>query len=110
MRELRKAGFTLCVGMFLFVLTGFGPKRGTTPSSGGETDAMMRHVAMLRSGKAQQKAAAAQKAGIFAEEIVSVNVPGAKGAVKSVVEDEHIRPETTLEKLAKLPSSAVSKT
>ena len=59
MRELRKAGFTLGVGMLVFVLTGFGPKRSTTASGGGETDAMMRHVAMLRSGKPQQKAAAA---------------------------------------------------
>jgi 3-oxoadipyl-CoA thiolase len=43
--------------------------------------------------RSQQKAAAARKAGIFAEEIV---------AVKAVCEDEHIRPDTTLEALAKL--------
>ena len=54
--------------------------------------------------RSQQKAAAAQKAGIFAEEIVPVNVPGPKGSVKAVTEDEHIRPDTTLEKLAKLPT------
>jgi len=59
MREVKKAGFALCVGIFLFILTGFGPKRGTTVSGGGDTDAFARHVAMLRSGKAQQKAAAA---------------------------------------------------
>jgi acetyl-CoA acetyltransferase family protein len=54
--------------------------------------------------RSQQKAAAAQKAGIFAEEIVPVNVPGTKGAVRSVADDEHIRPDTTLEKLTKLPA------
>ncbi len=52
----------------------------------------------------QQKAAAAQKAGVFAEEIEPVNVPGPKGSVKSVAEDEHPRADTTLEALAKLPT------
>ena len=54
--------------------------------------------------RSQQKAAAARKSGIFAEEIVAVDVPGPKGSVKVVSEDEHIRPDTTLEKLAKLPA------
>jgi 3-oxoadipyl-CoA thiolase len=52
----------------------------------------------------QQKAAAAQKAGIFVEEIVPVNVPGPKGTMKVVAEDEHLRPDTTIEGLAKLPA------
>jgi 3-oxoadipyl-CoA thiolase len=52
----------------------------------------------------QQKAASAQKAGILAEEIVPVQIPGPKGAVKTVSEDEHIRPDTTIEALAKLPT------
>jgi HEAT repeat protein len=59
MRELRKAGFVLLVGMVLFGLTGFGPKRSTTSSPGGESEAIARHIAMLRTGKPQQKAAAA---------------------------------------------------
>jgi len=54
--------------------------------------------------RSQLKAAAAQKAGIFAQEIVPVNIPGPKGSVKTVSEDEHIRPDTTLEALAKLPA------
>src|SRR3984893_13040945 len=54
--------------------------------------------------RSQQKAASAQKAGILAEEIVPVNIPGPKGTVKTVSEDEHIRPDTTLEALAKLPT------
>ena len=52
----------------------------------------------------QQKAAAAQKAGILAEEIVPVNIPGPKGTVKTASEDEHIRSGTTLEAIAKLPA------
>jgi acetyl-CoA acyltransferase len=50
----------------------------------------------------QQKAAAAQKAGVYAQEIVPVNVPDPKGAVKTVCQDEHPRPDTTLEALANL--------
>ena len=52
----------------------------------------------------QQKAAAAQRAGFFAEEIAPVNIPGPKGSVKTVCEDEHIRADTTLEGLARLPT------
>ena len=59
MPELRKAGFALFVGMVLIGLTGFGPRRGTTSSHGGESDAIARHIAVLKTGKAQQKAAAA---------------------------------------------------
>jgi acetyl-CoA acyltransferase len=54
--------------------------------------------------RSQLKAAAAQRAGILAEEIVPVHIPGPKGAVKTVYEDEHIRPDTTIEALAKLPT------
>jgi acetyl-CoA acetyltransferase family protein len=54
--------------------------------------------------RSQRRAAAAQKAGIFAEEIVPVHVPGPKGTVKVVSEDEHIRTDITIEALAKLPA------
>ena len=54
--------------------------------------------------RSQLKAAAARKAGIFSEEIVPVHIPGPKGAVKTVSEDEHLRPDTTIEALAKLPT------
>ncbi|MBK5007455.1 3-oxoadipyl-CoA thiolase [Pseudomonas sp. S32] len=51
--------------------------------------------------RSQQKAAAAQAAGFFAEEIVPVRIAGRKG--ETVVEqDEHLRPDTTLETLARL--------
>ncbi|MCG2621554.1 acetyl-CoA C-acetyltransferase [Arthrobacter sp. I2-34] len=49
-----------------------------------------------------QRAAAAQAAGILAEEIVPVKVPQRKGAVLEVADDEGIRPQTTVETLAPL--------
>jgi 3-oxoadipyl-CoA thiolase len=54
--------------------------------------------------RSQQRAAAAQKEGFFAEEIAPVCVPGPKGSVTTVAQDEHIRADTTLEGLAKLPT------
>jgi len=54
--------------------------------------------------RSHQRAAAAQKAGIFAEEIVPVEAPQPKGPPKTFSQDEHLRPETTLEALAKLPT------
>ncbi len=52
--------------------------------------------------RSQQKAAAARAAGRHAEEIVPVEVPQKKGAALVVREDEFLRPDTTLETLAKL--------
>ncbi|MCL6516331.1 thiolase family protein [Alicyclobacillus sp.] len=49
----------------------------------------------------QQKAARAKAEGVFAEEILPVTVRDRKGETV-VAEDEHPRPETTLEGLAKL--------
>jgi acetyl-CoA C-acetyltransferase len=49
-----------------------------------------------------QRAAAAQKNGVFAEEIVPVEIPQRKGDPILVTDDEQIRPETTVESLAKL--------
>ncbi len=49
----------------------------------------------------QRKAAAAKDKGIFAEEIVPVTVRDKKSETV-VTEDEHLRPQTTLESLAKL--------
>jgi len=53
--------------------------------------------------RSQQRAARAQQAGVFAEQIVPVTVPASKGgAAQSIDRDEQLRPETTLEALAKL--------
>ena len=51
--------------------------------------------------RSQQRAAKAQSAGFFAEEIAPVEIPGKKGPA-IVSADEHPRPDTTLEGLAKL--------
>ncbi|AXO89568.1 3-oxoadipyl-CoA thiolase [Pseudomonas parafulva] len=51
--------------------------------------------------RSQQKAAAAQAAGFFAEEIVPVRIAHKKGETW-VEQDEHMRPDTTLEALARL--------
>lgn len=51
--------------------------------------------------RSQTRAAAAQAAGRFKDEIVPVTVPGRKGDIV-FSDDEFIRPETTLEGLAKL--------
>ncbi len=52
--------------------------------------------------ESQRKAAAAWDSGRLAEEVVAVEVGSGKKA-KRVERDEHLRPETTLEGLAKLP-------
>ena len=52
--------------------------------------------------ESHRRAVAAQENGIFAEEIVPVEVPQRKGDPLVVDSDEHPRPDSTLEKLAKL--------
>jgi acetyl-CoA acyltransferase len=52
--------------------------------------------------RSQQRAGAAQKAGRFAEEIVPVTIPRRKGDPVVFSQDEHLRPDTTAEALAKL--------
>jgi len=52
--------------------------------------------------QSHQRAVAAQTGGRFAEEIVTVTVPQRRGEPVVVDTDEHPRPETTVESLAKL--------
>jgi len=52
--------------------------------------------------RSQARAAAAQGAGFFAEEIVAVQAPDAKGKPAAFERDEHPRPGTTAETLAGL--------
>jgi acetyl-CoA acetyltransferase family protein len=52
--------------------------------------------------RSQQRWAAAQKAGFFKGELVPVTLPQRKGEPKIFDTDEHPRPDTTLEALAKL--------
>jgi len=52
--------------------------------------------------RSQQRAGKAMASGYFAEEIVAVEAPGGKAGPVMVDKDEHPRPETTMEQLAKL--------
>ncbi|MBD2811250.1 3-oxoadipyl-CoA thiolase [Xenorhabdus sp. Vera] len=54
--------------------------------------------------RSQQRAANAQQRGVLAEEIIPVTLPsrGKKGTATIVSQDEHLRPETTLEQLQRL--------
>lgn len=52
--------------------------------------------------RSQQNAVAAQTKGWFDQEIVPVPVAGPKDSVTYITQDEHPRPDTTLEKLATL--------
>ena len=53
--------------------------------------------------ESHRRAIAAIESGRFSEEIVPVPVPQKKGGVALVTRDEHPRPDTSLEALAKLP-------
>src|SRR5579871_698418 len=55
----------------------------------------------------QRRAQKAQQSGRFGDELVPVTVPQRKGPTLVVRHDEHPRPETTLESLAKLPPAFV---
>jgi 3-oxoadipyl-CoA thiolase len=54
--------------------------------------------------RSQQRTAAAYQRGFFESELIPVEIPQRKGKPISVSRDEHPRPETTLEQLAKLPT------
>ncbi len=52
--------------------------------------------------RSHQRAVAAQRSGVFAQEIVAVPIPQKKGEPVLVALDEHPRPDTSLEALAKI--------
>ena len=54
--------------------------------------------------RSQQRAAAAQASGRLAQEIVPVKIPQKRGDPLAVERDEHVRADTSLEALAKLPT------
>jgi acetyl-CoA C-acetyltransferase len=61
-----------------------------------------REQADIFAAGSQSKYAAAKAAGFFAGEIIAVEVPGGRAGPVSVAEDEHPRPQTDMEALAKL--------
>lgn len=54
--------------------------------------------------RSQQRAVAARDSGRFNHEIIPFRIEGRKGAVTMVSQDEHPRADTSLERLAKLPT------
>jgi acetyl-CoA C-acetyltransferase len=76
-------------------------------ASGWHTEDLVREFQVSREAqdewaqRSQQRFSAAQAAGKFKSEIVPVAVPGRKGPI-NFERDEHNRPDTTLEALAKL--------
>jgi len=54
--------------------------------------------------RSHARAAQARASGRFAQEIVPVPRPGGRPGADAVVDDEHIRPETTVERLRQLPA------
>jgi acetyl-CoA C-acetyltransferase len=76
---------------------------GTTAENIARRDGVSRADQDAFSVISQQRTAAAMEAGRFDEEIVPVMAPGPKRTTIEVTRDEHPRPETTAETLAKLP-------
>ncbi len=75
---------------------------GTTAENIARRDGVSREDQDAFSVRSQQRTAEAIEAGRFDEEIVPVSVPGPKRSTVEVVRDEHPRPDTTVEALAKL--------
>src|SRR5437667_4587047 len=54
--------------------------------------------------RSQMRAKGAAAAGRLTKEIIPVDLPNPKGETRRLAHDEHPRPDTTMEKLAKLPT------
>ena len=75
---------------------------GQTAENVAERYGVSRNDQDAFAARSQRKAAAARAAGRFAEEIAPLEIPQRKGPPKRVDQDEFIRPDTTVEVLAKL--------
>lgn len=75
---------------------------GTTAENIARRDGVSREDQDAFSVRSQQRTAAAIEAGRFDEQIVPVTVPGPRRTTIEVTRDEHPRPDTTIEALAKL--------
>lgn len=78
---------------------------GETAENLAERDKINREDQDKFSLWSQQKATAARKNGRLAKEIMPVEIPQKKGEPKLFSEDEFIRPDTTMEGLAKLKTA-----
>ena len=77
---------------------------GETAENVAEKYAIERSAQDAFAFRSQQRTAAAQKVGYYTEEISPIDVPAGKGKVNTISQDEHPRPDTTFEALAKLSS------
>jgi len=59
MNELHKKGVVLGLGVALLVFSGFVPRPFAAAAANKSVDAISRHIAVLKSGRAQERAAAA---------------------------------------------------
>ncbi|WP_276914939.1 thiolase family protein [Aneurinibacillus aneurinilyticus] len=75
---------------------------GETAENVAEQYGISREVQDEFAWTSQQKYARALAKGVLSEEIVPVEIKGRKGEVTVVNQDEHPRPETTMERLASL--------
>lgn len=80
-----------------------GSVMGETAETLADRDRISRTEQDAFAGTSQQRAARAWDAGHFSAEIVALTVKDAAGRESRVERDEHPRPGTTAEKLAKLP-------
>lgn len=78
------------------------PMGGLTEARNADVDTFTRAEQDEFAARSHQLAAAAQKNGLFDEEIVSVEIPQRKGDPVVVSVDEGVRGDTTAESLAKL--------
>ncbi len=79
-----------------------GEPMGSSTEGYNERYSLTREEQDAFSARSHQRAAVAQKDGIFAEEIVPVEVPQRRGDPIVFSEDEGIRPDTTVESLGRL--------
>ena len=80
---------------------GVGPSMGITAENVADAYGVTREDMDQYALRSQQRAAAAIDAGKFEEEIIPITVHG-KRENTVITTDEHVRRDTTLEKLAKL--------
>lgn len=81
-----------------------GPAMADTAENVAERFKITRDAQDEYAVRSHTLAAAARAAGRLAEEIVAVPVKGARGAPQTVADDEHIRPDVTVERLRQLPA------
>jgi acetyl-CoA C-acetyltransferase len=75
---------------------------GLTETRNSNVEELTRAEQDAFAARSHQRAAAAWKNGVFADEVVPVEVPQRRGDPFVVSEDEGVRPDTTVESLAKL--------